>query len=138
MPAKAPPKHGVRARYKAGCRCVECKLAEANYHKARRHGVTPISSAPSNAPEAEPGHGAVEDGVLAELDGIAAADARPGLKQTALALARVLDNPLTVAQHPSAAHRLGEILTTLRKGAEKKGRLAAVREMSRPTGKATG
>lgn len=134
---KPPAQHGTRSRYTAGCHCDACKLAEAEYQKARRHGVskvTPITSAteiPTTPKEREVG--AVETGVLGELDGIAMADARPGMKATAIALARVLDNPLTVAQHPSAAHRLTEILTTLRKGAEKKSsRLAAVREMSRP------
>ena len=54
------------------------------------------------------------------------------------ALARVLDSPLAIAQHPSAAHRLSETLDKIRKGADgRTGRLAAVRQMTRNS-KATG
>ena len=137
---KPPARHGTRSRYAtctdgaAGKACDKCKQAEANYQKARRHGVN-VAALPtaSETPVEQPREpGPVEAGVLVELDGVPAAEMRPGLKQAALALARVLDNPLTVAQHPSAAKQMGEILNQLRKGAEKKTRLSAVRQMSKP------
>lgn len=141
-------RHGTRSKYVSGCRCDACKLAEAEYQKARRHGVatpakpgrpkkdnvTAIARGAESAPPVdqpkEPGP--VEAGVLLELTGMPAVDTRQGLYQAALALARILDNPLTVAQHPSAAKQLGDFLTQLRKGAERQGRLAAVRQMSSP------
>jgi hypothetical protein len=50
----------------------------------------------------------------------------------------VLDPPLAIAQHPSAAHRLSETLDKIRKGSDtRQGKLASVRSMTRP-GKATG
>jgi hypothetical protein len=53
-------------------------------------------------------------------------------------MARILDNPLALAQQPSAAAKLTGILEELRKGsARKKGRLASVQQMTR-TDSATG
>lgn len=46
--------------------------------------------------------GPVESGVTAEIGGLAA-EARPGLAQAALALARIMDNPKAVNQQPAAA-----------------------------------
>jgi len=43
-----------------------------------------------------------------------AAQARPGLAQAALALARVLDNPKAVNQHAAAAKVLSALLDKLR------------------------
>ena len=74
----------------------------------------------------------MEAGVIAELEGLAQADARPGLKQTALALARILDSPRAVNQQPAAAAKLADLLDRLRKGADaRKSRLASVREMTK-------
>lgn len=132
-------KHGSRTRYNQGCRCDECKMAAREYDKRRRLAraagklpagtVTALPTAPS--PDlAEPGR--VESGVLAELAGLSTAANRQGLVEIAIALARVLDSPLAIAQHPSAAHRLSETLDKIRKGADSKvGKLAAVRSMTR-------
>ena len=49
---------------------------------------------------------------MAEIDGLAA-QARPGLAQVALAVARVLDNPRAVNQH-AAAKVLSVLLDKLR------------------------
>lgn len=132
--------HGTRSRYNAGCRCDECKKAASDYHKLRGQRqratklapatVTAIGSAPSAPPEC----GRVEAGVIAELDELSSAAARPGLVEIAVALARVLDSPLAIAQHASAAHRLSETLDKIRKGSDaRKGKLAAVRSMTRST-----
>ncbi|QSN54853.1 hypothetical protein I3U39_24345 [Mycobacteroides abscessus subsp. abscessus] len=73
--------------------------------------------------------------MIAEIDALGIAERRPGLVQTAYALARVLDNQLAIAQHPSAARQLSELMDKLRKsGTVGKGKLAAVRAMTRPTG----
>lgn len=135
-------RHGTRTSYNEGCRCDKCKTAEAEYQKRRRHGVgtvTPINPTVTETGGGEPQGGItvppvgpVETGVIEECKDAPVAKSRPGLYQMALALARVLDNPVTVAQHPSAAHRLSEILSELRKGADRKGKLASVRQMTQP------
>lgn len=136
--------HGTRTRYNTGCRCDSCKQASRDYDKARRqsqnaakHGGGTVSSLPTVKPMAviaEPEAGRVESGVLAEIAGLSTVDSRQGLVEIAIALARVLDSPLAIAQHASAAHRLSETLDKLRKGADaRKGRLAAVRKMTKAT-----
>jgi hypothetical protein len=75
--------------------------------------------------------GPVEIGVSEEIDGLAA-QARPGLAQAALALARILDNPKAVNQQPAAAKVLISMLEKLR-SASPAGRrgLAVVRELTK-------
>jgi hypothetical protein len=51
------------------------------------------------------GSGPVEAGVEAEIAGLT--EARPGIAQAALAMARVLDNPRAVNQQPPAAKSVG-------------------------------
>ena len=142
--------HGSRTKYNQGCRCDACVQASRDYNKARaqkiraeKHGparpatVTKLPTAPKLAavPEYEPGR--VEAGVMAEIGALSTVASRQGLVEIAIALARVLDSPLAIAQHASAAHRLSETLDKLRKGADgRTGRLAAVRSMTRQ--KATG
>lgn len=145
--------HGTRTRYNRGCTdgtggtaCDPCKQANRDYFKLRnqkknaeKHGGT-VASLPTaaNAPVDQPrGLGPNEAGVVAELEGLPSLETRPGLVQAAYTLARVLDSPLAIAQHPQAAGRLADILDKLRKGAERKGRLATVRAMTSP-GTATG
>lgn len=149
---KAPAKHGTRAKFNAGCTdgpegtaCDPCKKANRDYFKARnqaknaeKHGgtVTVLKTAATSTEQpAIREIGGVEAGVILELEGLPTLETRQGLVQTALTLARCLDSPLAIAQHPSAARQLADILDKLRKGAEKKGRLSAVRAM---TGAATG
>jgi hypothetical protein len=60
------------------------------------------------------------------------AEVRKGAAQAALAMARILDNPLALAQQPAAAMRLTTILEELRRGsARRKGRLASVQAMTK-------
>lgn len=136
-------RHGTRTRYNQGCRCDDCKMASREYDKRRRlakaaggKGSATVTALPepSNS-DGEPGR--VESGVLAEIGGLSTAASRQGLVEIAVALARVLDSPLAIAQHPSAAHRLSETLDKIRKGSDsRQGKLAAVRSMTRA--KATG
>lgn len=131
------PKHGTRACYVGGCRRVECRAAESAYQRERRHSaprklsaVSTLASPPASAPlPDEPGR--VEAAVLAEIEGLATAEKRPGLAQAALAMARILDSPLNTAQQPQAGARLESMLDKLRKGADsRKGWLADVRRMT--------
>jgi len=76
--------------------------------------------------------GAAETAVLEELASLTSAETRLGAAQAALAMARILDNPLALSQQPAAAAKLTTILEDLRKGsARKRGRLASVQAMTR-------
>ena len=56
---------------------------------------------------------------------------RPGLAAGALAMAKILDDPCAVPQHPAAAGRLFDVLEELHRCAPRQGgKLAAVRRMT--------
>ncbi len=142
-------RHGTRTRYNSGCRCDECRQAARDYDKARRQAMNAQKHAPATvtalpkptklAPVPDSGPGRVEAGVLAEITGLSTAASRQGLVEIAIALARVLDSPLAIAQHPSAAHRLSETLDKIRRGSEsRKGKLASVRQMSQRASETAG
>lgn len=87
--------------------------------------------ATATGPSASDGPGRVEAGVLSEIEGLDQASERPGLKETALALARIMDNPKAVNQQAAAAAKLTDLLDKLRKGADsRRSRLASVRAMT--------
>ena len=122
-------KHGTRHRYNDGCRCEDCTAANAAYQQQyRERPVLVPLSAPVTPRSVEPGP--VEAGVEAEIAGLA--DARPGLVQAALAMARVLDNPKAVSSQPPAAKVLATLLDKLRSASAlgRRGRLAEVRAMT--------
>lgn len=137
-------RHGTRRRYQTGCRCADCKQAEADYQKRRRRNRTPpaLTSVPDSQPTVPAAPEApqvpavppesVQAAVQRELDLLdGAREGRPGLVATAMAMARILDNDLAIPQHPGAAGKLLEVLTELgRAGRKRKGKLAAVREMT--------
>jgi len=136
--------HGSRSRYNAGCRCDQCKQASRDYDKARRqaglakkHGgarVTALPTAPNHTLVGAATAGPVEAGVIAQLEGLTTTDHRQGLVQIAIALARVLDSPLAIAQHASSGRVLVDTLEKIGKGSEaRKGKLASVRSMTRPS-----
>jgi hypothetical protein len=62
----------------------------------------------------------------------AAADARPGLAAVALCLARLVDNPRAVNQHPAAARVLASLLDKLASASaqRRRGGLALVKSMT--------
>lgn len=139
--------HGTRSSYVTGCRCPECRLAESNYQKGRRRrGIKPGKPLVSVPPHPEiavaaraqvapipAGPGPVERGVLAEIEGLSTARKRPGLVQGALAMARILDSPLSTPQHPPAMARLQNALAELRVGADARtGWLTEVRKLTAP------
>jgi len=76
------------------------------------------------------GPGPVESGVQAEISG-PAAEARPGLAQMALAMARILDST-AVNQQPAAAKVLASLLDKLHQAGTpgRRGHLATVRAMT--------
>lgn len=140
--------HGTRQCYADGCRRPECKLAQSKYRrdlKARNAGATVTSIARpgrrpkgSEAPKpaamapAPSGDGPAERAVVEELTTLTSAETRKGAAQAALAMARILDNPLALTQQPQAAARLTAILEDLRKGStRRKGRLASVQAMTK-------
>jgi hypothetical protein len=122
--------HGTRRRYNEGCRCDDCTAANNAYQQEyRQRRVSPVVTPPVSDP------GPVEAGVAVEIDGLAA-QARPGLAQAALALARVLDNPRAVNQHAPAAKVLSVLLDKLRAASAggRRGGLALVRTMTEKGG----
>jgi hypothetical protein len=64
----------------------------------------------------EPASRTVEEAVRRGLDALPGATERPGLAAGALAMVRILDNPLAVPQQPAAAGQLFSILAMLGKG----------------------
>ncbi len=132
-----PSRHGTDARYKVdGCRCDACKDAHKRAHRdylqRRANGkVRSIAPAVSIATPVVEGPGRVEAAVQAEIADLSQAEARPGLAQTALELARLMDNPAATNQKAAAAGKLAELLDKLHKGADaRKSKLAAVRSMT--------
>lgn len=120
-------KHGTQTRYTQGCRCEDCitahRVYQRDYRERKANGeVAPraavvVLSQPQVLQASEPGP--VESAVKAELEGLAQTEALPGLAQTALALARIMDNPKAVSSQPPAAKVLAGLLDTLRKGASR-------------------
>ena len=93
-----------------------------------------VVSPPAAPADVEPESGAyesVESAIRREIDGLAGIEDKAGHVAMALNLARTLDRPVAVAQHPSATARLMELMAFLRKGGSKKrGKLAAVKDMT--------
>jgi len=133
-------KHGSRWGYKTGCRCAQCRDAQAAYQRGYRARVLMgetrprPSVVPPVAPDvAEPGR--VEMAVATELEGLPAADSRPGLAALALAMGRVLDHPRALSSKPAAARQLARFLDDLHKGsAARRGGLSVVRQMTEKGG----
>lgn len=125
--------HGTQRRYVQGCRCDDCREAHrVSAREYRERRATGQIEAPSGV--AVPSvvvPGPVEIGVSEEIDGLAS-QARPGLAQAALAIARILDNPRSVNQQPAAAKVLISMLEKLRSASApgRRGGLAVVREMT--------
>jgi hypothetical protein len=129
-------RHGTRRGYGEGCRCGDCKDAQRLYQRRYRErralrNVTPVS--PDEVATEFPGP--VEAAVNDEIGGLAA-DARPGLAQTALALARIMDNPKAVNQQPAAAKVLAALLEKLHSASARgrRGSLSVVRSMTKEGG----
>lgn len=133
--------HG-RPRYQKGCQCPACVAAgmsdpcrcttcvEANRAYSRRNkrlksmngGLVPegLPQPPGIRAERDP-EKLVETLVTKELDLVkAGAELMPGIAATALAMARILDDPTSVPQHPGAARQLLTLMQVIRRAAENK------------------
>lgn len=137
--------HGTRTRFNKGCTdgpdgtaCDPCKKANREYFKQygqnkKAKNIGTVTNLPS-ANQTDPAGviGPCEQAVIDALQGVPAAERRPDLVASARAMARLQDNPLFAAQQTAAARQQREIMAELMKGTERKGRLAAVRQMSKP------
>ena len=133
-------RHGTRTKYNAGCRCDPCVQVNRDYDKARKlairtgqHVPGKVTALPTGTIPAPAEPGRVEAGVMTQLAKLSTTEDRPGLVEIALAMARVLDNPLAIAQHGSTGKALAEIMDKIGKGADaRRSKLASVRQMTRP------
>jgi hypothetical protein len=143
---------GTRSRYKRGCRCERCTAANTRYFqesRARRRGFSAPAEVGVSAllrtvqPDAgaPPEIGRNEAATLRELGGLSGAVKRPGLAESALSMARILDNPKLATTHPSAQGKLSVALAQLwAASVGRSGNLASVASMSQrgSSGRETG
>lgn len=139
--------HGKRTTYVRGCRCEACKEANRQYgidlKERKRSGgtvVTPLrslSSLPAMPPppeaEKDPDEiGRNELAVAAEIRTLSSASKHPGLVESALSMAKILDNPIAVTTHPSAQRQLMVALDKLHAASTKRkdSNLAKVAQMA--------
>jgi hypothetical protein len=147
--------HGIRKGYKSGCRCDQCKCAEATYQRELKqrkqespgpadNQVLPavrLASVSNNpvtsgntalnmySTSPEPAETSAVAAVMAEIRDLS--DPRPGLVAIALEMARVLDDPKAITSKAPAAGRLTDVLDRLSKGVDKRrSRLSTVRSMT--------
>jgi hypothetical protein len=145
--------HGTIKRYRQGCKCQQCRDANAEYQRAFKLGLKPAaadnvspirgrgrkpSSAQAKAQCAQESSkrstavsGEVERAVHLQLKDFTAEF--PTQVEMALVAARILDNSELVTLHPTTLRQLGAIVESLTAGKKKKsrGRLAAVQDMTR-------
>jgi len=133
--------HGTRTRFNQGCTdgpdgsaCDPCKRANRDYFKKYGQDKKAKNGTVTNLPSANAtlAIGPCEQAVIDTLQGVPAAEKRPDLVASARAMARLQDNPLYAAQQTAASKQLQALMAELMKGTERKGRLAAVRQMSKP------
>lgn len=110
----------VKAGIDAPCRCPTCVSANRDYSKrhARLHTIYGgkdgrVAPATARKPERDP-EKLVETQVRAELTLLPRSAQMPGMSATALAMARVLDDPTAGPQHPGAAGQLRAIMKEIR------------------------
>jgi hypothetical protein len=132
-------------RYAAGCEA--CRRQAREYmraSRARHRGIelepeleppafTVVEPAPEQTPAPPLEHvpGRVEAAVAADLDTLGVPAGSNALAAAALVLARDLDDRRLATSHASMARVLGQLMATLRReAAPKRGRLAAVQDMS--------
>jgi hypothetical protein len=122
--------------YARGCRCQDCKEAEANYSRARRIGQKPptkLSALPTTDPDSPPAEpGKTEAAVIAELDGLPMTPGKLALAALALVLAKDLDTARLAASHAALSRELRSTLDALHQNTiGSGGTLALVSQMSR-------
>jgi len=128
-------KHGTRHPYNDGCRCDECRGANAAYRQRYRQRQRSLSPVPNGTPAAnaapEPTVPAPSSRVSRKRSAVQVLRRAPAW-QAALAMARILDDSKAVNQQPAAAKVLASLLDKLRsaQARNRRGRLAVVRTMS--------
>jgi hypothetical protein len=130
--------HG-RVGYKNGCRCDTCRRAERDYrraHRAKSRGLEVVPDVPGVDPQATSGSGRVTAAVREEIAMIGnVAERHPGLVESAVAMAAILDDPRLATTQPSAQRRLMAALDQLHKlGGARRGNLSVVANMSKREG----
>jgi hypothetical protein len=83
-------------------------------------------------PDPQLGPGPVELGVTAEISDLAA-DARPGLAQAALAMARILDHPTAVNQTAGSGEGIGRAANPIAATAAPLAKVAVATKLARTT-----
>lgn len=147
----ADVEHGLD-RYRVGCRCSVCRMANTTYmreYRAQRRGLSHLASQRDSSDStrasvttlSEPaiaedvGPGAVEQGVIdrcATGDLVCAAQRMPDLVASCRALARILDDSRQVTTMPSAHRQLMLGVARLESAAAigRRGRLAPVAQLA--------
>ena len=136
--------HGTITRYRDGCRCDDCKASHAASERGRLRSVDTqqegtqgrihraaaqfVDLPPPGTVRAGPNEVAVAE----EAKGLSGSAERPAMVTAALALARVLDDPLKWHKHDTVARQLHIIMNDLRASSwrKSKGRIAAVRQLN--------
>lgn len=139
MSAHGKPGHGAK------CSCEECRTERRLYkrsYRAAKRGLAPLPAQPETVGTVEAAEaradgsvatfeGAVTRGVRAEIAMCAGAGSHPGLVETALTLARGLDDPRQITTWPSLARQLMVALDKIHAAsASNGGRLVAVGNLS--------
>jgi hypothetical protein len=132
-------------RYRAGCRCAVCKAANRDYmrlYRSEKRGLSepaPLPDSPEASVTVLPRPVLVEDfvtgpneqAVLDETATLSAAARRPTSVQSALTMARGLDNRKLATQHAAMVRQLEAVMASLRAASTvRAGRLAAVAKLS--------
>jgi hypothetical protein len=119
-------KHGTRARYVGsgsiqGCRCLECKSANAAYIRDRKNAklsgqsVADVVALRTKPPETNdsPAIGPVEQAVIDDFAELPAAQENSLLVANARSMARIMDNPHATGQYVQASKQLMTIIEKL-------------------------
>ena len=150
-----PAEHGTRRMYLRGCRCDACKGANGTYmneYRAAQRGLGPppvvavlpmkVASKSARAdesavPEAPAEPGPIERSVLVEVKTLSGREKHPSLVETAIRLAKGLDDRRLATQHASLSRQLRQTMADLHAAsAGRRGRLAQISAMSRATSSA--
>jgi hypothetical protein len=135
---------GTVSCYRSGCRCANCRKAEAQRKRRNRAqspkarlkiASTTVTAIPertvSTAAPADAGIGEVELGVRAQIERSAKAEAMPGVAAGAIKLAKLLDRDDHSLLAPQLYGKLDVALARLDGPAKKlKSRLVAVQSMT--------
>jgi hypothetical protein len=135
MKVSASRRHGHSYGYKVGCELCRTEAAQAKRElRARKRGLTAVPSAPVAAPVPAEAVGPVVAAVRRDLDGLGDLTGWQYLAAAAIQMGRILDSGGNVPTQPAAAEQLASLMDTLhREAAPRRGRLAAVQAMSKPS-----